>query len=83
MAVTCDRISGAWRWLYIGVGVVLTLVAFTFPQGLVLFLGYGVGGYIILMAMRRIYLEPHLDERYPLSRAKESRRARRDAAKPQ
>src|SRR5690606_39243637 len=72
-----DRISGAWRGLYIGVGIVLTLVAFTFPQGLVLFLGYWVGGYIILVAIRRIYLEPHLDEKYPLSRAKESRRARR------
>ena len=76
-----DRISGAWRWLYIGVGVVLTLVAFTFPHGLVLFLGYWVGGYIILVAIRRIYLEPRLDEKYPLSRAKESRRARRAAAR--
>lgn len=78
-----DRISGAWRWLYVGVGVVLTLVSFTFPQGLVLFLGYWVGGYIILVAIRRIYLEPHLDEKYPLSRAKETRRARRAAAKAQ
>lgn len=76
-----DRISGAWRWLYVGIGIVLTLVSFTFPQGLVLFLGYWVGGYIILVAIRRIYLEPHLDEKYPLSRAKESRRARRDVAK--
>ena len=55
-----DRISGAWRWLYIGVGVVLTLVSFT--------------------AIRRIYLEPRLDEKYPLSRAKPSRRERRKAA---
>ncbi len=76
-----DRISGAWRWLYVGVGVVLTLVSFTFSYGLVLFLSYWVGGYIILVAIRRIYLEPHLDEKYPLSRAKESRRARRAAAK--
>jgi hypothetical protein len=60
---------------------VLTLVAFTFPQGVVLFLAYWVGGYLILVAIRRIYLEPHLDEKYPLSRAKESRRARRAAAK--
>ncbi|MGP6170671.1 helix-turn-helix domain-containing protein [Microbacterium sp. A196] len=74
-----DRISGAWRWLYIGVGVVLTLVSFTFPYGLVLFLSYWVGGYIILVAIRRIYLEPRLDERYPLSRAQPSRRERRRA----
>lgn len=74
---TRDRISGAWRWLYVGIGVVLTLVSFTFPYGLVLFLAYWVGGYIILVAIRRIYLEPHLDEKYPLSRGKQSRRARR------
>lgn len=72
-----DRISRARRWLYIGVGVVLTLVSFTFVYGLVLFLSYWVGGYIILMAIRRIYLEPHLDEKFPLSRGKQSRRAAR------
>lgn len=73
-----DRITGAWRWLYIGIGIVLTLVSFTFPHGLVLFLAYWTGGYIILMAIRRLYLEPHLDEKYPLSRGKQTRR-RRDA----
>lgn len=72
-----DRISGAWRWLYIGIGVVLTLLSFTFAQGLVLFLGYWIGGYCILTAFRRIYLEPHLDEKYPLSRRRQSRREQR------
>lgn len=72
-----ERIEGAWRWLYIGVGLVATFVSFTFPYGLVLFLSYWVGGYVILMAVRRIHLEPHLDRAYPLSRAKASRRARR------
>ena len=83
--VARDRITGAWRWLYIGVGVVLTLLSFTFAQGLVLFLGYWIGGTMILLAIRRLYLEPHLDEKYPLSRAKPSRRARRqtrDASQP-
>lgn len=83
--VVRDRISGAWRWLYIGIGVVLTLLSFTFGQGLVLFLGYWVGGTMIVLAIRRLYLEPHLDEKYPLSRSKQSRRARRqkrDAAEP-
>lgn len=78
-----DRISGAWRWLYIGIGVVLTLVSFTFPHGLVLFLAYWTGGYIILVAIRRLYLEPHLDEKFPLSRGKQPRRqgrAKKDAA---
>ena len=46
-----DRISGAWRWLYIGIGVILTLLGFTFPQGFVLFLGYWIGGYCILTAV--------------------------------
>jgi transcriptional regulator with XRE-family HTH domain len=83
--VARDRITGAWRSLYIGVGVVLTLLSFTFGQGMVLFLGYWIGGTMILIAIRSLYLEPHLDERYPLSRAKPSRRARRqarDAAQP-
>ena len=75
-----DRISGAWRWLYVGIGVVLTMVSFTFPYGLVLFLSYWVGGYIILVAVRRIYLEPHLDAKYPLSHAKPSRSERRRTA---
>ncbi len=74
-----DRITGAWRWLYVGIGVVMTMVSFTFPYGLVLFVSYWVGGYIILVAIRRIHLEPHLDEKYPLSRGMKSRREKRRA----
>lgn len=70
-----DRISSAWRWLYIGIGVVLTFVSFTFSYGLVLFLSYWIGGYIILVAIRRIYLEPHLDQKFPLSRRKSRTKA--------
>lgn len=73
-----DRLTGAWRWLYIGIGVVLTLVSFTLGRyGLVLFLAYWTGGYLILVAIRRIYLEPRLEEKYPLSRSKKQLRARR------
>ena len=72
-----DRITSAWRWLYIGIGIVLTLLSFTFAQGLVLFLAHWTGGCFILIASRRIYLEPRLDAQYPLSRRKKSRRARR------
>ncbi|SIR67080.1 helix-turn-helix domain-containing protein [Microbacterium sp. RURRCA19A] len=75
-----DRTAGAWRWIYIGVGVILTLISFTFAQGLVLFLGYWVGGTMIFLAVRRLFLEPHLNEKYPLSRGAQSRRARRRAA---
>ena len=73
-----DRLVGAWRWLYIGIGIVLTLVGFTLGQyGLVLFLAYWTGGYLILVAIRRIYLEPRLEEKYPLSRSRKQLRERR------
>ncbi|GAA1768315.1 helix-turn-helix domain-containing protein [Agromyces humatus] len=73
-----DRLTGAWRWLYIGIGVVLSLVSFTLGQyGFVLFLAYWTGGYLILVAIRRIYLEPRLEEKYPLSRSKRQLRAQR------
>jgi len=72
-----DRIAGALRLLYLGIGIVATLLSFTFAQGLVLFLAYWVGGYFILIAIRRLYFEPFLDAKFPLSRRGESRRARR------
>lgn len=66
-----DRVTAAWRWLYVGIGVVLTLLSFTLGQyGFVLFLAYWTGGLMILIALRRIVLEPRLDARYPLSRSK-------------
>lgn len=77
-----DRLTGAWRWLYIGIGVVLTLVSFALGQyGLVLFLAYWTGGYLILVAIRRIHLEPRLEEKYPLSRSKKQLRAQRTSWK--
>lgn len=75
-----DRITNAWKWLYVGIGIVCTLLSFTFPHGLVLFLSYWVGGYVILTALRRIVLEPQLDARFPLSKETRSRRAKRRAA---
>lgn len=74
-----DRITKAWTLLYIGIGVIATLVSFTFPFGLVLFLSYWVGGAIILRSIRRLYLEPRLDARYPLS-VPTSKRRKKDAA---
>lgn len=73
-----DRITAAWRWLYVGIGVVLSLFSITLGKyGLVLFFSYWTGGYLILVAVRRIYLEPHLEARYPLSRSKRLLRAQR------
>ena len=72
-----DRISGAWMWLYIGIGIVATVVSFTLGAfGLALFLAYWAGGAVILMALRRLYIEPHLDDKYPLSHGRYGRRNR-------
>lgn len=70
-----DRIVAAWKWLYVGIGLVLTLFSFTMGSfGLVMFLAYWTGGLLILVALRRIVLEPRLDSRYPLSRSERHRR---------
>ncbi|PKI92344.1 XRE family transcriptional regulator [Actinomycetales bacterium SN12] len=75
-----DRTVTAWRWLYIGIGVVLTVFSFTMgPAGLVLFLAYWSGGLLILIALGRIILEPRLDARFPLSRSKRQLRDQRRA----
>ncbi len=76
-----DRLTDAWTMLYVGIGVIATLLSFTFPYGVVLFLSYWVGGYLILKAIRRLYVEPRLDAAYPLSHPTKSRRARRRAAR--
>jgi len=72
-----DRTTRAWLLLFVGLGVVLTLVAFTIPNGLALFLAYWLGGTLIAVALRRLLLEPRLDARYPLSRSTRTRRQRR------
>lgn len=75
-----DRITQAWRWLYFGIGIIATLVSFTFPYGVVLFLSYWSGGFLILLALRRLVIEPRLDEKYPLSRERpRTRKAKRAA----
>lgn len=73
-----DRVGAAWKWLYIGIGVVLSLLGFTMGQyGAVLFLGYWTGGLLIFLALKRIILEPRLEARYPLSRSKRELRKER------
>jgi transcriptional regulator with XRE-family HTH domain len=73
-----DRITSAWRWLFIGVGVTLTLFCFVIPQySTVLFVAYWSGGLIIFLAIRKLYLEPRLDERFPLSTSSVDQRRRR------
>jgi transcriptional regulator with XRE-family HTH domain len=73
-----DTVARAWRWLYIGIGIVLTLVSVTLgSSGFVLFLAYWTGGYVILVSIRTIYLDPRLDEKYPLSRSRRYLRSER------
>lgn len=72
-----DRITDAWMLLYVGIGVVATLLSFTFGYGVVLFFGWWIGGYLILTAIRRLYIDPRLDSTYPLSHITASRRERR------
>ncbi|MGO2932218.1 MAG: helix-turn-helix domain-containing protein [Microbacterium sp.] len=75
-----DRTIAAWRWLYVGIGVVLTVLSFTMgASGLVLFLVYWTGGLLIVIALGRLFLEPRLDARYPLSRSKRNLREQRRA----
>jgi transcriptional regulator with XRE-family HTH domain len=69
-----DRTTRAWLLLYVGIGIVLTLVAFSIPHGVVLFLAYWLGGTLIATALRRLLLEPRLDARHPLSRSTRTRR---------
>lgn len=77
-----DRITAGWRWLYIGVGIVIALFAFTAGQyGLPLLLSYWVAGFIIFRALRTLVFEPRLDEKYPLSRSRVERRAHRSRSR--
>lgn len=74
-----DKLSGAWMWFFVGVGVVTSMISFAAggQLGAVIFLSYWGGGLLILVAVRRLYLDPRLDNRYPLSRSKHQLRARK------
>ncbi len=75
-----DRATSASTWLYVGIGLVLTMLSFTMGSyGLVLFLAYWTGGLLILIALRRLILESRLDARYPLSRSRRQLREQRRA----
>lgn len=74
-----ERLTTAWLWLFIGIGVTVSLMGFTIggQLGALLFLSYWGGGTLIFVALRRLYLEPHLDEKFPLSRNKTQLRAQK------
>lgn len=77
-----NRMTTAWLWLFIGVGVVVSMLGFSLggPLGGTLFLMYWGGGSLIFVAVRPLVLEPRLDEKLPLSRSRaELRSARRQA----
>jgi transcriptional regulator with XRE-family HTH domain len=73
-----DRTVSAWRWLFVGVGILGSLVSLTLPSvGPTVLVAYWGAGYVILMALRRLFLEPVLDRRYPLSRSKRDLKSRK------
>lgn len=75
-----DRVTGAWWWLFVGLGIVATLLSFALSwYGIAVTLAYWAGGSMILVAVQRLYLEPRLDERFPLSKPRrEHRRLKKD-----
>lgn len=74
-----NRIHGAWLWMFVCVGVIVSMISFGIGHqlGPVIFLGYWGGGLLMLVAFRRLHLDPRLDEKYPLSRSKHQLRARK------
>lgn len=77
-----NRTTAAWVWLFVGIGVVVSMVSFFIggAWGGTLFLIYWAGGSLIFVALRRLVLEPRLDDKLPLSRSRaELRRLRRHA----
>ncbi|MGO1440064.1 MAG: helix-turn-helix transcriptional regulator [Brevibacterium yomogidense] len=71
-----DRVTSAWWWLYVGVGIVVTMLSFALSWfGIAVTVAYWAGVSIILSAVQRIYLEPRLEEKYPLSKSKRERRS--------
>jgi len=82
-----DAQIGAWRWLYIGIGVIVTLIALLSPWRAIaallpaIVLVYWVGGFFLLRALMTMVIEPRLDERYPLSKSRARLRAQRRAGR--
>ncbi|MGO1701761.1 helix-turn-helix domain-containing protein [Micrococcaceae sp. AOP34-BR2-30] len=71
-----DRVTSAWWWLYVGVGIVVTMLSFALSWfGIAVTVAYWAGVSIILSAVQRIYLEPRLEEKYPLSKSKRELRS--------
>lgn len=70
--VARNRAVAAWRWLFIGVGVVVSFSSFFIggAWGGTLFVMYWAGGSLIFLALRRLLIEPHLNSTLPLSRNK-------------
>ncbi|MCI1018513.1 helix-turn-helix transcriptional regulator [Microbacterium sp. C5A9] len=64
-----NRVLRSWRMLYVGVGIVVTILSVLLGgAGAAIIIAYWSGGLIAIIALQRIVLEPRLDEKYPLSR---------------
>lgn len=78
-----DRVTSAWWLLYVGVGIVVTMLSFALSWfGIAVTIAYWAGVSIILSAVQRIYFEPRFEEKYPLSKSRrELRSAKRKRAR--
>ncbi|HEY1531154.1 MAG TPA: helix-turn-helix transcriptional regulator [Galbitalea sp.] len=73
-----DNALGGWRWLFIGAGIILSVLGLLVPQiGSVLFFAFWFGGFFIFVALRRLIIDPHLDAKFPLSKRTAPRKAKR------
>ena len=74
-----DRVVRSWVWLFVGVGIVFSLLCFAINTQFssVGFVAYWAGGSLIFVALRRLSMEPYLDRKFPLSRSKHDRRVQK------
>jgi transcriptional regulator with XRE-family HTH domain len=61
-----DSTLSGWRWLFIGLGVIVTVGCLL--AGSQIFFACWVGGFLLFTAVRLLVLEPRLDAKYPLSK---------------
>jgi len=67
-----DRTVRAWRWLFIGTGIIITMLSLGLGGwGAAIIVSYWGGGFFVLRALRTLFLEPMLENKYPLAHSQE------------
>ena len=77
------KITSSWLWIFVGLGVAVSLASFAIggQLGGTLFLSYWAAGTFIFVAIRRLILDPRLDTQLPLSHSKAELRRRQRATR--